>query len=100
MQDMSEMTQFVYDFYQARLQLWKKTKREEELAEQKLKQQKRMEQLDEEEKLLREKLNDTYEKITQNKRLNIDFSETSSDEDGDNERDNDGDKNEPEMETA
>ena len=97
------MTQFVYDFYQARLQLWKKTKREKELAEQKLKQQKRTEQLDEEEKQLREKLNDTYEKITQNKRLNIEFSETSSDEDeneNDNERNNDGDKNEPAMETA
>ncbi|RNA15941.1 intron-binding aquarius isoform X2 [Brachionus plicatilis] len=78
--DMPEMTQFVFDFYKSRLEAWKKNKREMEIVQQRLLQEERIRKLDEEEKVLREKLEVAAEKISRTERLRIQEDESSSEE--------------------
>ena len=57
--DMPEMAQFVFDFYQAKLRTWQSSKQERERSEQRERNDNRRRQLDEEEKVLRERLINT-----------------------------------------
>ena len=70
---MQEMAKYVYDFYQSKLQNWKRIKNTEKEEENKMKYKEKMELLDEEEKFLREKLDLTIEQnlIRVKERLDI-----------------------------
>ena len=82
--DMPEMVQFVYDFYQSRLNLWNKMRRDTQEAEQKARYEERKKRLDEEEEMIREKLEKSVEvsELRKRRRLNIDH-DSSSDESDD-----------------
>lgn len=68
-ENMPEMAQLVYDFYQTKLKTWQKNKNQVD----KLSKEERLKKLNEEEKLLREKLEETIDKHEQKHatRLNI-----------------------------
>jgi intron-binding protein aquarius len=86
MQDMPEMTQFVFGFYQQKLNQWQKTSKNQQQSNQndfnrQVSREERRRQLDEEEKVLRARLESTIENVqqtTQQKRLNINFDDDSS----------------------
>lgn len=88
---MPEMAQFVYDFYQSKLQQWNKLKNKQNEEEAKRRNKERLQKLDEEEKILREKLFETIEKSeTRKQRLpvntnNSDSSSSSESESEENE---------------
>jgi hypothetical protein len=70
---MQEMAKYVYDFYQSKLQNWKRVKNTEKEEEIKMKYKEKMQLLDAEEKILREKLDLTIEQnlIRVKERLDI-----------------------------
>ena len=70
------MTQFVFDFYQSKLKLWNSIQRNEEIIKEKT-----IQELNEEENILREKLNETVRNSTNKllKTLNIESDSSSSD---------------------
>ena len=76
---MSQMAQFVFDFYQSKLKLWNTLKRQNE----KQHEENAKKKLDEEEVLLRGKLNETVEKSKTRllKSLNIESESSSSSSD-------------------
>jgi hypothetical protein len=85
---MSDMAKFVYDFYQEKLHVWQNNKKEQERREHQARNEERRRKLDDEAKVLREKMSETLERST---RLNIDRGvaaselSSSSDEDDDDE---------------
>ncbi len=96
-EDMPEMAQYVYDFYQTKLKTWQKSRNQQE----KVDKEERLRKLNEEEKVLREKLNETIEK-SENKfasnRLNIGknyevYSSSSSEDEEENESNHNGNEN-------
>jgi intron-binding protein aquarius len=85
--DMPQMAQFVYDYYQKKLQLYEDIKRKQMEAARKEKNEKRIQELNEEEERLRKSLETQYDKIvTLNKRRNSDSSSSSSDDESENEK--------------
>lgn len=79
-EDMAEMAQFVYDFYQSKLQHWNKIKNKEKEELSKQRHKERLQQLDEEEKVLREKLTLTAEEIEASAQRRLAINELSSSE--------------------
>ena len=79
-EDMPEMAQYVFDFYQSKLEHFNKIKNQAKASEGKAKHQERAKLLADEEKLLREKLGEAYENLEKSKtnRLNIDQNDSSS----------------------
>ena len=75
------MTQFVFDFYQSKLKLWNSIKKKEEKNEEEFIKEKTTQELNEEEQILREKLNETVRNSTNKllKTLNIESDSSSSD---------------------
>ena len=80
-ENMADMTQFVFDFYQSKLKLWNSIKKKEEQTEEENTREEAKRKLDEEEKLLREKLNESARNSTNKflKTLNIESDSSSSD---------------------
>ena len=77
---MSDMAQFVFDFYQSKLKLWNSIKKNDEKVEQENIREENKRKLDEEEKMIREKLNDAARKSTNKllKTLSIESDSSSS----------------------
>ncbi len=64
---MQEMVQFVYDFYQSKLKTWQNSKTQND----KTSKEERLKRLNEEERVIREKLNQAIERSEKKARLNI-----------------------------
>jgi len=77
---MTDMAQFVFDFYQSKLKLWNSIKKNDEKIEQDNIREENKRKLDEEEKIIREKLNDAARKSTNKllKTLSIESDSSSS----------------------
>ena len=72
--DVTEMSKFVFDFYQERLQVWQRSRREQESRKQQAEREERRRKLDEEERVLRERMDETLEKARDRRtRLDIDL---------------------------
>ena len=82
-ENMTEMAQFVFDFYQSKLKLWNSIKSQPDKLHLNTKNK-----LDEEEVVLREKLNKVVTKSTLLKNLNIDSESSNSESNDDDDDDN------------
>ena len=85
---MPEMAQFVYDFYNSKLQMWSKSKRENNEVQETERREDRLRKLDEEEKVLRERLEETMRnQEVKSKQLLIDSDSSSSENESANDQD-------------
>ena len=79
---MPEMAQFVYDFYQNKLQNWKTIKNQEDQIKQKSELADLKKKLDEEEKVLKNRLIESIQnsKLSLKRRMNIESDSSSENE--------------------
>ena len=78
------MAQFVYDFYNSKLQMWSKSKRDNKEVQETERREDRLKKLNEEEKVLRERLEETMRK--QEAKLLMDSDSSSSEDDSEAEQ--------------